>query len=404
MDDDFFSTPARHLAAPHIEALLRTRVGETASLDFKQPAETKKLSMDMAAMANSGGGRIVVGVKDPERDFQKNRDPAPADLLIPLPKNTPIEAQVRGWVVRIRPPIRCETRLIDVGSILGNPEAGCVAVIEIEATDWGIHQDESGVFPIRVGSQTVPAPWEVVRDRLAGATRTPDVVERRYPRFQGQRFGPPFNVQKPFARINAALMPRTPFAVQDDLMLARRIVTRAAEYLGGRHRETTGDRIDIDAQQFHMGLSIGFDGDAAFNASPESVIKQRPFFKPETLERAIVGAGALDSLLSAFFSFYAAAFREEMAGHTFVVRVEVGGQGAHLGFDPEQADPRAARAQATRGVAWSSATDVRIVQLVTSHDVRDPLGLASRLVKATARQFGLFLDDALRRQPISDAR
>lgn len=403
MSDDFFTTPIRHLTQANVEGLLRSRVGETAALDFKQPSEAKKLSVDIAAMANSGGGRIVVGVKDPEREYAKNPTATTSDLLVPLPRATPIEAQVRGWVVRIRPPVRCETRLIDVGALLGASDA-YVAVIDVEGTDWGIHQDESGVFPIRVGSQSVPAPWEVVRDRLASASRTVDAVEKRYPRFEGQKFGPAFNVQRPFARINAALMPRTPLTIQDELNLARRIVKFSAEHLEGRHREAALDRIEIDAHKFHMGLAVGFDGDAAFNASPESVFKQQPFFKPDLLDKASIGAGALNVILAAFFRFYADTFRDEMGGHSFVVRIEIGGQGAHLGFDPVPMDPEAAKAHPGRGMAWLGVTDVKVVHVASAHDVQSHADLARRVVKAVGRRFGVFLDDDLHAQSLGEGQ
>ena len=59
----FFTTPTREA----LRELLRQSIGETDYLDFKELwPETSKLARHVLALANSGGGAIVVGVKQAE--------------------------------------------------------------------------------------------------------------------------------------------------------------------------------------------------------------------------------------------------------------------------------------------------------------------------------------------------
>lgn len=82
--EGIFAVPVHALAAEHIQTLVRDRVPESFDLDYKltlygtSDANKRDLAGDVAALANTAGGVILLGV---DEDDQARADAAPGVVL-----------------------------------------------------------------------------------------------------------------------------------------------------------------------------------------------------------------------------------------------------------------------------------------------------------------------------------
>lgn len=126
----------------------RIRLGEDSTLELKRvgvsPAgkvtepHAEGLSDELAALANAGGGTLVLGVDDKTRDV----------VGIPLEQIDKVEAWVTAVCTdRIKPPLDVVPRHLELPGGDGSPQA--VIVVEVPRSLW-VHQSANGYFR-RVG-------------------------------------------------------------------------------------------------------------------------------------------------------------------------------------------------------------------------------------------------------------
>lgn len=133
-----------------IEHLVRDRVSENVELDFKRevqiddPNARQELAKDAAAMANTIGGAIIIGI-DEHKDGGESR----AGSLVPVPKAREVASRLRDALVDlIKPP------LVEMDVEAVSVPAGDVVVVWVGQSVVGPHQVK-GRYYKRVGDRRV---------------------------------------------------------------------------------------------------------------------------------------------------------------------------------------------------------------------------------------------------------
>jgi len=133
---NLFTKPLDSVVIEDIEAVTQAGLIETAVLDYKEDmAEPKKLARTIAALGNTMGGHIIIGVKQDQTT--KKPEPSPSGIVL-RPRLDETVRQVAGD--SIRPGILPEIRLVP----LRNDAQRCVLVIRVQQSHQAPHATDGG--------------------------------------------------------------------------------------------------------------------------------------------------------------------------------------------------------------------------------------------------------------------
>jgi len=144
------------------------RQGESEIVEFKEEiVSTEELSVLMAAFANRHGGTIVIGVND-------------RGEILGYSWKEGEEARVAQMAGHNKPPVSYKLTTFEINGKF-------VAVITVMKSDFAIHQDIRGRFPIRVGSTIqyagIPEILSLIQERyrvtLERPAHMPVITEER---------------------------------------------------------------------------------------------------------------------------------------------------------------------------------------------------------------------------------
>ncbi len=160
-------------------------IGESLTLDYKEKLGRRRdLAADVCALANTQGGVLVVGVKDPEPEGSPPKDPAD---FKGVPVETDLVHRVESQLLDAISP-RVFPRIMTTDTFPQNGDERCFLLIEVPASSQ-LHQvtvERDFKFYRRAEYQNRPMTTEEVQLRveaiLAGRSGTTALIEKEIAR------------------------------------------------------------------------------------------------------------------------------------------------------------------------------------------------------------------------------
>lgn len=123
----------------------------------KEALKPKIATKPLTAFANSDGGRLLLGVEGATEKQKENR----LDPLLDTPAS--LEKKVNSIFQACSPPLQAHFATVDVSE---GATAGHVVVIDVQPKKHTFFQAMDGVFYLRSGASSVPAPYSTIVERL----------------------------------------------------------------------------------------------------------------------------------------------------------------------------------------------------------------------------------------------